>query len=119
NSARTSNPVVLSGDIHSFWVNDLKLDFDDPQSRTVATEFVGTSISARPPPHELLARALPDNPHVRYFESRRRGYLAITIEPARLTARLRAISDPADAGAGVATLQIFIVEGGRPGALPG
>ena len=41
-----ANPVVLTGDIHSNWVNDLKVDFDDPDSPTLATEFVGTSISS-------------------------------------------------------------------------
>ena len=29
---RPSNPVVLTGDIHNHWVNDLRVDFDDPKS---------------------------------------------------------------------------------------
>ena len=29
---KISNPVVISGDIHSFFANDLKLDFDDQAS---------------------------------------------------------------------------------------
>ena len=41
-----SNPVVLTGDIHSNWVADLKLDFADEKSPTVGTEFVGTSITS-------------------------------------------------------------------------
>ena len=41
-----SNPVVLTGDIHTHWVNDLKVDFDDEKSPVVASEFVGTSISS-------------------------------------------------------------------------
>ena len=45
---RVSNPVVVGGDIHSFFANDLHLDFDDPASPVVATEFVGTSISSYP-----------------------------------------------------------------------
>ena len=28
--SKVANPVVLSGDIHSFFANDLKLDFDNP-----------------------------------------------------------------------------------------
>ena len=43
---RPSNPVVLTGDIHTNWVNDLKLDFDRPESATVGTELIGTSISS-------------------------------------------------------------------------
>ena len=40
------NPVVLTGDIHSNWVNDLRVDDRKPESPVVATEFVGTSISS-------------------------------------------------------------------------
>jgi alkaline phosphatase D len=43
-----ANPIVLTGDIHSFFVNDLRLSNHDPGSPTVATEFVGTSISSGP-----------------------------------------------------------------------
>ena len=43
----------------------------------VATEFVGTSISSYGPPYDVVARLLPDNPHVHFFESRRRGYVCV------------------------------------------
>jgi alkaline phosphatase D len=43
---RVPNPVVLTGDIHTNFVNDLKLNFDDSKSPTVGVEFVGTSISS-------------------------------------------------------------------------
>ena len=79
-AARVANPVVLTGDIHSFWANDLKLDFDDAASPVVATELVGTSVSAHPPPYDLFVKFLPDNPHVRYFESRKRGYATLDID---------------------------------------
>lgn len=45
-STPPSNPVVITGDIHSNWVADLKANFDDPASATIATEFVGTSMSS-------------------------------------------------------------------------
>jgi alkaline phosphatase D len=38
--------VVLTGDIHSSWVNELRSDFSRPDRPTVAAEFVGTSISS-------------------------------------------------------------------------
>jgi hypothetical protein len=28
-------------------------------------------------PYEVIAPALPDNPHVHFFESRRRGYVCV------------------------------------------
>jgi alkaline phosphatase D len=40
---RPSNPVVLGGDLHCFWVTDLKLDHHQPATATLASEFVGTS----------------------------------------------------------------------------
>jgi phosphodiesterase/alkaline phosphatase D-like protein len=85
--SKVPNPVVISGDIHSFFANDLKLDFYDPSSPTVATEFVGTSISSYGPPYDPIAQALPDNPHVHFFESRRRGYVVADLAPDHTNAR--------------------------------
>lgn len=114
--AKTSNPVVLSGDIHSFWVNDLKPDFDKKGSPVVASEIVGTSISARPGPYDTFAKALPENPHIRYFESRMRGYVSLEVTPKHLTAKLQAISDEKDPNATLSTLKTFAVESGEAGA---
>ena len=113
--SKVANPVVIGGDIHCYFANDLKLDFDDPSSPTVATEFVGTSISSNPPAYDAVARLLPDNPHVRYFESRKRGYVSVEISRDRLTARFRAISDGTDPNATVETLKTFLVENGKAG----
>lgn len=41
-----SNPIVVTGDWHSTFVNDTHADFDVTSSPVVATEFVGTSISS-------------------------------------------------------------------------
>jgi alkaline phosphatase D len=117
-NGRISNPVVLSGDIHSFWANDLKLDFDDAASPVVATEFVGTSVSAHPPPYDMFVKFLPDNPHVRYFESRKRGYTMLEVDAERITARFRSLVDATIPNTEVETLQSFVVESGRPGAVP-
>jgi hypothetical protein len=114
--ARVANPVVLGGDIHSHWANDLKLDFDDPTSPTVATEFVGTSITSHSPDYDAFARFLPDNPHVRYFESRWHGYASVELERERMTTRFRSVSDATDINAAVTTLRTFVVENGKPGA---
>jgi alkaline phosphatase D len=91
--SRVHNPVVLGGDIHSFWANDLKRDFNDPNSAVVATELICTSIASRGPPYELYARCLPDNPHVRFFESRHRGYACADLTQDDMTTRFRVVSD--------------------------
>ena len=113
--AQVSNPVVFSGDIHSFFANDLRLDFDNPNAPIVATEFVGTSISSYGPPHDLIAQALPDNPHVHFFESRKRGYLCVDLERSHMQVQMRVVSDAHDPKAEISTLKTFAVEGGKPG----
>ena len=117
-ASRVPNPVVIGGDLHSFWVNDLKRDFDDPGTPTVATEFIGTSVSSIGPSYSQFSAWLPDNPHVRFFESRQRGYVSVELTAERLTAHLRTVSDVRDPGATLSTLRSFVVESGRPGAVP-
>lgn len=114
---KVSNPIVLSGDIHSFLANDLRLDFDDQSSPIVATEFVGTSISSYGPPYDVISKALPDNPHIHFFESRQRGYVSVDIARGRLEAHMKIVSDVRDPKANITTLREFAVEGGRPGVV--
>lgn len=113
---RPANPVVIGGDIHSFWVTDLRPDFRDPRSPVVATEFVGTSISSRGPGFERFARFLPDNPHIKFFESRLRGYGHCIVEPQRWTTHLRTVETSDRPDAPVSTLATYVVEAGQPGA---
>jgi alkaline phosphatase D len=115
--ARVANPVVIGGDIHSFWANDLKLDFNDMKSPTVATELIGSSITSVGPNYETFVKYLPDNPHVRFFESRRRGYVSVDLTRERMTTNFRAVSDVRAADASVATLKSFTVEDGKTGVV--
>jgi alkaline phosphatase D len=114
---RLRNPVFLGGDIHSFWTTDLKADFNNPSSPTIATEFVGTSITSDGPPYERFLELLPENPHVRFFDSRRRGYVAVDLTRERMETRFQVISDRRDAKATLSTLKRFVVESGKPGAV--
>ncbi|GAA0920225.1 alkaline phosphatase D family protein [Virgisporangium aurantiacum] len=80
---RVSNPVVLAGDIHSTWLSELRVDFDRPEQRPVAVEMVATSISSDFPiafDAPLKAANPTLNPHVRYFDGSRRGYLRCAID---------------------------------------
>jgi alkaline phosphatase D len=108
---------VLGGDIHSFWTNDLKLDSDAPRSPTVATEFVGTSITSPGVPYDLFASFLPSNPHVRFFESRKRGYVMVDLTRETMTTKFQTISDVTDPNATLSTLKTFTIEDGRAGAM--
>jgi len=113
--SRPNNPVLIGGDIHSYWTNDVHAN-ERPDSPVIATEFVGTSITANPPPYEAFAAVLPENPHVKYFESRHRGYVSVDLTPQQMQTRFQVISDRADKQATVSTLKQFVVESGVPGA---
>jgi alkaline phosphatase D len=115
---RLRNPVVIGGDVHSFNLCNLKLDFDDPQSPVVASEFVGTSITSQAWPQERMRQYLPDNPHIVFAESTYRGYTRMEITPRMLKADLRAMQSVQTRDARCDTLASFVVEDGRPGPQP-
>ena len=115
---RARNPVVITGDIHSNWVNDLLLDFDDPTSRVVATEFVGTSISSSGdggPNKEYAEGVMRDNPFVK-LQNAQRGYVSCELTPRLFTARYRVLDSVTRRGSPRKTLAEFVVASGRPGA---
>ena len=113
--AAKPNPVVIGGDIHSFNVNQLKLDFDDPASPVVGAEFVGTSISSNGWSQERLDALRADNAHVLLADSRYRGYVRVEVTPTELRADLRALDSVATRDSKCTTLASFIVEDGKPG----
>ncbi len=115
--SRLRNPVVLGGDIHSFWATDLHLDPENPRSPIVASEFVGTSITSPGPGYDYMMRDMAENPHVRFFDSRERGYLSIDVTRKDLTARMQTVSDIREPKATRATLKTFVIEDGRPGPI--
>ena len=78
-----ANPVVITGDTHSSWVSDLKADFNNPDSATVGTEFVGTSISSGFGASDRIEQALPESPWVKYFNGRQRGYVVCDLNHQR------------------------------------
>ena len=107
---------MLTGDLHSNWVSDLKLDFDDPSSPTVGTELVGTAISSGGDGDESTrADALALNPHFKFYNNRR-GYVRCTLTPALMTADYRTLPYVSRPGAPIDTRASFVVESGRPGA---
>src|SRR5262245_1534291 len=117
---KPANPVVIGGDVHCFFVADLKPDFDDPKSPTVATEFAGTAITSQlPRPQTELDALKPDNPHIRYADLTRRGYVRMELTRDRARAELRGLESVTSRGAAVETMATFVVENGRPGAQRG
>jgi alkaline phosphatase D len=114
---RPANPVVLTGDIHSHWVNDLTIDGDE-RSPIVGTELVGTSISSGGDGGPLSARAkavVAENPFVKFHHTQR-GYVSCEITARGLHAAYRVVDFVSKPGAPIRTEAQFIVENGRPGA---
>jgi alkaline phosphatase D len=116
---RVGNPVVVTGDWHSTFVNDILRDFDDPSSPVVASEFVGTSISSNGdgevygPYYGPMIRF---NPHIRFFDGDRRGYVRCRVGRSELRADVQVVSTVGRPDAPESTLASFVVENGQPGA---
>jgi alkaline phosphatase D len=113
---RSSNPVVIGGDVHAFWVSDLKRDADGP---VVASELVGTSITSDGPSAESVKRALAASPHIRYGRGDKRGYVAVELTRERLAADFEALDDVREPQSRLQRLKRFVVENGKPGAVSG
>lgn len=113
---KIKNCVVLGGDAHSFYANDLKSDFDDEKSPVVATEFTGTSVTSDAGgPYEYFKAMLPYNPHIKYFESRYRGYARCEVTRDIWRTDFVGVEDVSDPQSAVRVLQRFNVEPDKPG----
>ena len=115
---RVPNPVVLTGDIHSNWVNDLRVDDRKADTPPIAAEFVGTSITSggngvREPKNQ--ATLLSENPCVQ-FHNAQRGYVRCTVTPAAWRSDYVVVEDVTHPGAPAVDRAAFVVESGVPGA---
>lgn len=115
---RLSNPVVLSGDIHAFLAGNLHRIPNDLASPVIATEFVTTSISSQGSPQSRMDAMRADNSNLLFANAERRGYLLLDIQPQRLQADLVAMQSVTDRAAGRFVQASFVVENGKPGAVP-
>jgi alkaline phosphatase D len=110
--------VVLTGDIHSSWVQDVHRGFDRPDRPVIATEFVGTSISSDgdgadrssffPASEESKRR------EVRWHNARR-GYVFCTVTPDAWRADYQLVEYVTRPGAPKVTASSWRCEHGRPG----
>jgi alkaline phosphatase D len=117
---KVANPVVLTGDIHSNWVNELRVDDREMDKPIVATEFVGTSISSSgngvdKPGH--LDELMAENGCVR-FHNRQRGYVLCEVTPKSWRSDFVTLSDVTTPNAPSRVRASYVVEAGRPGVQP-
>lgn len=114
--AQRGHPLIISGDVHSFWaVDGSAIPWED--ERFAITEFVTSSISANWP--EALAKPVSDNlshnPQVDFYDPAHRGYLLHELNADRWLTTMRGVADVYDVDAGVRSLATFAVEHGQPG----
>jgi alkaline phosphatase D len=116
-NTRVQNPIVITGDIHSNWVCDVKADHK-AETPVVATEFIGTSISSGGDGADTVpaAEALRGkNPHVKFFNNQR-GYVRCELTGQSFTADFRIVEKVSVPQSPVSTRASFVVEVGKRGA---
>ncbi len=120
-SSNVANPVVLTGDIHSNYANDLQVDSSRPDSAVVASEFVGTSISSGgdgAQQHKKTSEMLAENPFVKFFNAER-GYVSCEVTPERWTTHYRTVEFVTRPGAPLSTRKSFVPRVGPTGHAAG
>lgn len=119
--AAPNRTVVLSGDIHSNWVNELHAGFARPGTPTVAAEFVGTSISSGGDGSErgynVNDRTMGENPHLKW-QNNRRGYFTCQVSAEAWETSYRTVPYVSRPGAPVGTASRWRVVRGKPGIEP-
>lgn len=116
--ANVKNLVVLTGDSHKNLVSDLKLDFDKSDSPTVGVELAGTAISSGGIAVDKVSewdKRVSAQPHLKWFEGVKRGYVACTIDQKSYQADYYAVEDVKDRKSKVSASARFIIEHNLPG----
>lgn len=110
--------VVVTGDIHSAWVNELRAGFARPDAPVVAAEFVGTSIASGGDGADrsggVTDATMAENPHLKW-QNARRGYLRCEVTPEAWIADYRVVPFVTRPGAPVHTASRWRVARGEAG----
>jgi alkaline phosphatase D len=117
---KVPNPVVLTGDIHSNWVNDLRVDDRKAEMPVVATEYVGTSISSGGNGNvgtRRLEELKAENAGLKFYNGQR-GYVRCTVTPKSWRSDYIVVEDVTKPGAPAINRASFVTEAGKPGAQP-
>lgn len=111
--ARITNPLVLSGDIHSFVAADMP-DPDSPDASPVASEFVGGSITSLS--HDLTLKPnAAANRGYRYTQIDIRGYGSAELTHEGGSVAFRGLADATDVNSAIRTIAAFEVADGKRG----
>jgi alkaline phosphatase D len=118
---KLQNVVVLTGDEHQHYVNELRPRTGDSKSPIVAHEFVATSISSGgdgPGERPDTATILSHNPDCKLINDKR-GYALCEVTPESWQTSLKTVDKVSVEGGKLSTLATFVVERGAAGVKPG
>lgn len=112
-ATKLSNPVVLSGDIHTFLAANHHRTPHDLESPHIAVEFTATSITSQGISQPSLDERCANNANLLHANTTQRGYVRFDITPQRLQADLVAMQSVSDRTAGREVQASFVVEDQR------
>lgn len=115
---KISNPVVLTGDIHSNWVNELRVDDFKMDTKVIATEFVTTSLSSGGNGSEATNTAnkyKSNSPFVKFFNAER-GYILCELTPEKWISHYKVIDEVLKPGGKTQIRASYQVNTGDPTA---
>jgi alkaline phosphatase D len=113
--AKLRNLIVVTGDIHQNWASELRKNFADEKSATLAVEFVATSIASLGDGFDIndtFKTVLQKNPHMKFFNGER-GYVRHVVTPDRWQADYQVLDKVSVPDGRLSTRKSFIVENGR------
>ena len=113
--ANVRNAVVLTGDVHRNWANDVKVDYKDPGVTGGGLELVCTSItSTGNGSASTTDPVMAWNPHLKFYNDNR-GYVNTRITKDSMTADFRVLDYVTTPGSPVSTKASFEINDGVPG----
>ena len=91
------NIVFLSGDCHSSWAMDIKIDIEDRDEEPIGGEFCTTSVTSENLDEDagwqprswsvhIEKEIIEKNPHIHWCETDSHGYLLVDVLPERIQA---------------------------------
>ena len=114
-----ANPLVLSGDVHTFYAAELTRDgrrAAGAGNPVIATEFCGTSITSSSRAQARTLQYVDMNPQLKYGRSDKRGFMLFDIGPERSSVQFQGLDDVRNPASRLATLASFTVQNGKMGS---
>ena len=116
-----AHPIVLSGDSHSFWANEL---FDEAGERRVAVEFGATGVTS--PGYGDILPGVPlgqafaaRNTEVKFADPGAKGFVLLTLEHGKATSEMIGVSTIVEPAYTTRVLKRFVVTPTKGGGVEG